>query len=118
MSREARTIIRWVPHARGGRRQPPLQAVGYTAPGRFESDPDYAKGAWSVRILGALELRGPEVIDATVAFVVGEAPHDLLTAGERFELLEGSRVVAKGVVLPPSVEVPSQINEFELALLG
>src|SRR4051812_5104458 len=102
MSREARAIIRWVPASRGGRQAPPRPPVGYTCPPRFESDPAQARGAWSLRIVAAVELRGAEVIDARVRLVVDEAPADLLREGERFELMEGRRVVAKCVVLPES----------------
>lgn len=114
----ARAIIRWIPHARGGRTQPPLESVDYAAPARFESDPQEQLGAWSLRIVQASELRGPEVIEARVCFVVPEAPHNLLRDGERFEFMEGKKVVAKGVILPSSLELPSSLNEFELALLG
>jgi hypothetical protein len=118
MSREARAIIRWVPAARGGRNAPPPDAVGYTCPPQFESDPAGTRGSWSLRIVSAVQLRGPEVIDARVRFVVDEAPHDLLREGERFELMEGRKVVAKCVVLPETLAVPAKIGEFELALLG
>src|SRR5437763_14866771 len=117
MSREARAIIRWVPPSRGGRQAPPSPSVGYTCPPRFESDPNQARGAWSLRIVAAVELRGAEVIDARVRFVMDQAPHDLLTEGERFELMEGRLVVAKCVVLPETLTVPPQMGEFALALL-
>jgi hypothetical protein len=118
MNREMRAIIRWVPTSRGGRQRPPNPAAGYTAPAHFESDPLSTQGNWSVRIIASKELRGDEVIDATIRFVVPEAPQNLLSEGERFELLEGRRVVAKGVVLPAAVAAPNPITEFELALLG
>ena len=118
MSSSVRTIIRWVPPDRGGRREPPRGAAGYTTVVRLESDPQALKGWWSVRLSDVTELRGPEVIAARAAFVVPEAPHDLLSPGERFELLEGHKVVAKGVVLPESLNLPQRVTDFELALLG
>lgn len=111
-------ILRWIPASRGGRTAPPPNAVGYTTPVRVESDPTEARGAWSVRIHEARQLRGPDVLVVRVAPVVPEAPADLLREGERFEFMEGRRVVAKGVVLPASVRIPEQIDDFELALLG
>jgi hypothetical protein len=63
-------------------------------------------------------LRGPEVIEARVAFLFPDAPHEMLKEGERFELREGHKVVAKGVVLPSVLQVPQTLSEFELALLG
>ena len=118
MRHEARAIIRWIPTSRGGRQQPPPTADGYTTPPRFESDPQRARGWWSLRILQAKQLRGAEVIDAKIAFVMEEAPHDLLAEGERFVLDEGPKMVAKGVVIPSSLASPHQISDFEVALLG
>ena len=118
MKNEHRAIIRWIPASRGGRRQPPLDAAGYAAPARFESDPAGSRGDWSLRILAAAPLRGPEVIDAKISFLFADAPADLLREGERFELLEGKKVVAKGVILPSALNPPRQLDEFELALLG
>jgi hypothetical protein len=118
MSHEARAVIRWVPASRGGRQQPPPSADGYTAPARFESDPQEQRGVWSLRIVRAKPLRGSEVIDANIQFIMPDAPHDILKEGERFELTEGRRVVAKGVVLPSSLASPGQISDFDVALLG
>ena len=118
MNPQARAIIRWVPASRGGRKAPPPDATGFTTPVRFESDAVASRGWWSLRIIDARQLHGSEVLDARVAFVMPEAPHDLLKEGERFELLEGPRVVAKAVVLPTAIEPPDRISEFELALLG
>ncbi len=118
MNHEARAIIRWVPAARGGRQQPPPSAVGYTAPARFESDPQEQRGVWSLRIIQCKPLRGAEVIDANIEFVMPGAPHDLLKEGERFEIVEGRKVVAKGVVMPSSLTPPGQITDFDVALLG
>jgi hypothetical protein len=118
MSREVRAIIRWVPALRGGRKAPPSPAVGYTTVVRLESDLNWPAEAWSLRITAAAELNGPEVLDARVHFLADAAPHELLKEGERFELLEGRKIVAKGVVLPDTLCVPERITEFELALLG
>lgn len=118
MSREARAIIRWVPASRGGRQSPPETPVGYSAPARFECDPREESGAWSLKIVQSSSLRDAEVIDARIAFLAPEAPHRFLNEGERFELLEGNRVVAKGICVSDDIPVPTQINEFELALLG
>jgi len=118
MHHEARAIIRWVPASRGGRQQPPPSAQGYTAPARFESDPQEHRGVWSVRVIQAKSLRGAELIDAEIQFVMPNAPHDLLKEGERFEFVEGRKVVAKGVVMPSSLAPPSEISDFDVALLG
>lgn len=58
------------------------------------------------------------VMLADVQFLFPEAPEEQLTEGARFELCEGARVVAKGVVIPSEIQVPAQIDEFSLSLLG
>src|SRR5437762_1665980 len=113
MSSNARAVILWIPASRGGRSQVPSPMAGYTAPARFESDPQQKLGSWSLRILAGKKLKGNKVIDAKVRFLAEDAPGNLLRPRARFELLEGSRVVAKGVVLPPSIRPPAKITGFE-----
>ena len=71
----------------------------------------------SLRILTAKKL-GEKVIDAKIGFLAVDAPANLLREHERFELMEGTRVVAKGVILPRSIRPPAKISVFEEALLG
>lgn len=115
---DATAIIRWLPESRGGRTRPPETSEGYAAPARFESDVAMAQGAWSVRLSAVSFLSGNACVRATVRFLADEAPAAFLQAGERFELLEGRRVVAKCVVIPQSISVPAAVTEFDLALLG
>jgi hypothetical protein len=115
---EAIAIIRWIPAERGGRRQPPAPAGGYSTLSRFESDPRTSGIDWSLVIVDAVPLGSDACVRATVRFLVPEAPHEWLRDGERFELLEGRKVVAKGVVIPQTVPVPTAVTEFDLALLG
>jgi hypothetical protein len=118
MSSKARAVISWIPASRGGRKNIPSPVVGYSAPARFASDPDQKLGSWSLRILTGRKLKGNKVIDAKVGFLAEDAPENLLQPRERFELMEGSRVVAKGVILPPSIRPPARISGFEEVLLG
>jgi hypothetical protein len=118
MKRDVRCIIRWISAARGGRSVPPRPAKGYTAPAIFEADRAATLGTWSLRILEASELHGGEVVEARIAFLAPEAPQQLLQEGARFELAEGAKVVARGIVLPQTIRVPQRMNDFELALLG
>jgi hypothetical protein len=118
MNPQARAIIRWIPTARGGRLQPPPDAAGYTTPALFERHSPDQVGAWSLRIMSAIQLHGPEVIDARISFVVAEAPHQILAEGERFLLPEGRKIVGKGVIIPDDIRTSDQISDFELALLG
>ncbi len=66
----------------------------------------------------AKPLRGPEVIDAKIEFLMEEAPHELLQEGERFLFSEGRKLVAKGVIIASSLASPNDISDFEVALLG
>lgn len=114
-----RAIIRWLSAEQGGRSSPPSDARGYVCPPRFIShQAEYQGQAWTLRIVDSTPLHGPEVIDATVEFVFEEAPHHWLAEGERFELMEGWKVVARGVIVPAWVDVPEHITDFELALLA
>lgn len=119
MAVATRAIIRWVPEEQGGRRSVPT-GPQYSAVVRFEDQRDkWPQEAWDlvldfVRSFG----REPRAMLAKVRFLSEEAPVEMLQAGARFELCEGRRVVAKGVVLPQSIRVPSRLNEFALALLG
>jgi len=47
-----------------------------------------------------------------------EAPHELLREGERFLFYEGRKLVAKGVIIAPSLASPEHIRDFGVALLG
>lgn len=118
MNRSARAIIRWLPRERGGRNHPLDNAEGYAVPARFESDVQQQQGIWTVRLTDVANLRDHQCIRATVQFISPEAPQDLLEDGERFELLEGPRVVAKGVLIPRAIPIPNEVSEFDLALLG
>jgi hypothetical protein len=119
MTEQVNAMIRWIPEDRGGRKAPPSGPV-YTTVVRFEDDRDrWPNEAWSL----AVELvrpygRGADAVWARVRFVVDEAPRELLCTGARFELCEGRRVVAKGVVLPPTAMPPQELDSFSMALLG
>lgn len=113
----AKVFISWALSDEGGRRQPPT-GPAYSTVARFEEDENWPKQAWSLLVRFVRPLHGGRYLIADVDFLVPEAPAALLGKGSRFELLEGRRRVAKGVVLPASVEVPDEINEFESALIG
>ena len=118
MSKPTRAIIRWIPSERGGRARPRTHAEGYATIARFESDVNGTQGTWTVRLSDISLLHKDQCIRATLDFASPDAPRQLLASGERFELLEGPRVVAKGVVVPSELPVPDQLSEFDLALLG
>jgi len=115
----AEAMISWVPQDQGGRKQIPPGPV-YRGVARFEDDRDrWPNEAWSI-VVTLLRPYGKRRHGhlAKVSFLSDEAPHEMLRSGARFSLMEGDRVVAKGVVLENGTEVPEEIDDFSLALLG
>jgi hypothetical protein len=96
--------ITWLTPEEGGRRQPP-PGPRYSAPVRFEGQPVGAEGAnWSLVV--DLVSRPPGSADwiAEVRYLVDEAPHELLRVGACFELYEGKKCVARGIIISPKPE--------------
>jgi hypothetical protein len=116
MNSHAQAFIRWIPRESGGRRSVPT--APYSTVARFEDDENWPHEAWSLVVRVHRSYRGGGYTYATVEFLAEGAPDRLLAEGSRFELMEGSARVAKGVVLPPTVDVPQEINDFESALVG
>ena len=109
--KSAQAFIRWF--------APRGAASGwYSTVARFEDDEKWPHEAWSLVVKINQQDRDGLFSHATVEFLPDSAPQKLLGEGSRFELLEGKRRVAKGVVLPPKVAIPSDINDFESALVG
>ena len=83
--------IRWTTLGEGGRVQPPALMAGqtYCPVSRFESLPD----DWSVSI-----QISPGAGCYLLEFLVEAAPHQALVKGAKFELMEGRKVVARGIV--------------------
>jgi hypothetical protein len=117
MSDRAQTLISWTPPDEGGRSAPPAGPV-YTTVCRFEEDENWPGQAWSLVIHFRRPLRDQRHLHAEVEFLAPEAPSHLLRRGNRFELFEGRRKVAKGVILPSSLSVPEELSPFESALIG
>lgn len=119
MTEPVNAMIRWVPPERGGRKAPPAGPV-YTTVARFEDDRDrWPDEAWSVVVEFVRPYgTGGGAAWAKVRFLADEAPADWLKPGARFELCEGRRVVAKGVVMPPTIQPPLELDPFAMALLG
>jgi hypothetical protein len=95
---EARATITWFRFEEGGRRQLP-RVSHYRSVVRFDEDPNRRLGAWDVE----LRFEDPPSYGrpslATVSFLAEGGPNQLLHVGSRFELTEGSKVVARGQVL-------------------
>lgn len=117
MMPRAKAFISWIPERDGGRERPP-DGPTYSTIVRFEDDPEWPSQAWSLVVEFQRVLGGGRYVEATVRFLIDQAPHEQLRQGNHFELYEGDRKVARGVILPSSVNVPDQISEFESALIG
>jgi hypothetical protein len=93
--------IEWIPFASGGRRNPPRLAVGehYMAPASVGSwDGNNAGSAsWTLVVYNVTRL-GEYKCQATVEYLVPEAPHETLQLGTKFEMYEGAKCVAKGQI--------------------
>ena len=117
MTCSSNAFIRWVTPDKGGRTAPP-SGPRYVTVARFEDDDQWPKVAWSLVVEFQRHVQDGRCTLANVRFLADEAPAPLLQEGNRFELMEGHRRVAKGVILPEQVEVPAELNAFELALIG
>ncbi len=101
-SRPAR--ITWLKPEEGGRRVPP-SGPRYVAPARFDAQAAGLEGAnWSLVVDLQSHPAGATDWIAEVRYLVGEAPHEVLLQGARFELYEGKKCVARGVIISPVSE--------------
>ena len=100
-------ILSWVPHAKGGRKAPPVPPADnpdywYSTIVRFDSDPQWLKGTWSLVLFPKKIWGDGRFWVAEASFLMENAPIDLLSAGARFEMLEGHQVVLHGMVADPA----------------
>ena len=95
----AKAKIRWISESEGGRAEAPV-GPRYVTVSRFEDEREkYPAEAWSlvVELLSQPDSTGNTVSEVT--FLADDAPSHLLYPGSKFDLFEGARHVASGVVL-------------------
>jgi hypothetical protein len=109
-------MISWIPAKKGGRSVPPA-GPAYMTVARFEGDPTWPTDAWTLNVKFIETYQGGQYTFADVAFLVDEAPHHVIDTDARFELYEGRKMVATGVVLPAEAPKPRDASEFREALL-
>jgi hypothetical protein len=91
--------ICWVKETAGGRESPP-SGPRYVTVARFdEAQNRWPIEAWSLVVYFRHSLDESLCMIADVRFLMPEAPVELLQPGSIFELLEGSKVVARGECL-------------------
>jgi hypothetical protein len=115
MSKEVTAMISWVPFEKGGRRTVPSGPT-YSTVVRFDEDKDWPTQAWSLWVEFIRSYADGQYLYARVRFLFPDAPHELLHEGSRFQLYEGRKLVATGLVRAGDA-APSESNEFEQALL-
>jgi hypothetical protein len=102
MKKVVKARIEWLLPEEGGRKRPPV-GPKYSTVVHFEDDTtDWPEVAWSLVVdFNEPQNRSPDVV-ANIWFLAHDnpnAPNHLLRTGSRFQLFEGSQVVAKGEVL-------------------
>jgi hypothetical protein len=96
----------------GGRRRGPSTArpsLRYSTVAKFESEVEkWPKEAWSIVAEFKKISDDLSSVIAEVRCLAPDAPSHLLQPGSKFELYEGSRLVAHGEVLSDSLELLSE----------
>jgi hypothetical protein len=108
MKKIAKARIRWIPFDLGGRKRPPT-VPRYSTVIHFEGDTDWPQDAWS--IVADFDETPNESLEtiANVWFLAYEnaaTPNHFLEPGNRFELVEGGKVVATGEIIGVNHDIP------------
>lgn len=95
--------VRWKTKSEGGRSRPPagVGSPSYATVVRFtdSNEPWPPENAWSL-VIEKIGLEGDEYEWlANVRYLVDEAPHDELRPNRAFELYEGNKLVATGLLI-------------------
>lgn len=109
-------IISWIPASKGGRRHPPT-GISYRSVARVDGDPEWPTNAWTLVVRPRRAVAQGQFVVADVAFLAPEAPARLLRKGVRFQIFEGTRMVATGQLLGRRAKEPASKDQFAEALL-
>ncbi len=91
--------IEWLTQEEGGRKQPPTgeePPVYWAVVKLLDVEPQ--SNSWSMYVRKEASSDDGHKWDAVVKFRVDEAPHHLLSDNVRFELYEGPKRVANGII--------------------
>ena len=116
MKNPVKAYVSWVPAEKGGRRHPPAGPL-YSTIVRFDDDPRWPEEAWSLAVRCLESFDNGRFWFAEVAFVVDEAPVELLCSDARFQLYEGRHMTATGIVLAATAQRPQRVEQLETVLL-
>jgi hypothetical protein len=115
MDKQATVMLSWVPPGKGGRKVFPPGPT-YSSVVRFDEDKDWPTKPWSLCVEFIRSYASGKYVYARVKFLLPDAPHELLHEGSRFQLYEGRKLVATGLIRAGD-SVPNESLEFEQALL-
>lgn len=99
MNQAVKARLTWLTAGQGGRPAPP-PGPRYSTVARFAAQgADWSKDAWSLVVDFTASPDADLSHSVQVKFLVPSGPDHLLATGSKFELMEGSRVVARGEIL-------------------
>ena len=100
MNKTVEALLQWRSLEEGGRERPPPGPT-YSTVARFHhQDPaDWLREAWSLVIEFLEQPDATRSHRVRVRFLF-DGPEDWLTAGSKFDMMEGRKCVATGCVLP------------------
>jgi hypothetical protein len=93
----AQANVKWLTRSEGGRTNPPVPPT-YCGIVQFEGE-DISEEAWDLCLTFYEPVDQSMITLAEVKYRVDSAPSERLVPGARFQLLEGPRVVARGIIL-------------------
>lgn len=108
-------ILSWLPARKGGREVVP-SGDRYVGVARFELDTEWPGRTWSLVVRPSERMSDGRFWMASIGFLSPEGPTELLRDGSRFEIYEGRRLVASGLVIGESFD-RNDIERFEQLLL-
>ena len=88
--------VSWIPFEKGGRKKYISRSTRYCPIIVFTDEKK--DGAWSADIL-TNSVNDNNESSINISFLFENAPFELLKPGAKFELYEGSKLVAKGVIM-------------------
>lgn len=98
MKKIAKAKITWISKENGGRKNPPEPGIRYCPIVVFDVLNKNKDGFWSADfICTEVDEKMNSIVD--FAFLAEDAPIELLVDGNRFELFEGNKKVAFGIIL-------------------
>lgn len=98
MKKVVKAQITWITHENGGRKNPPLPGTRYCPIVIFNAMDQKNDEFWSADfICTQVDTKMNSIVD--FAFLVEDAPMGYLVKGNEFELFEGNKKVAFGIIV-------------------